>query len=178
MAAGLTGCSAGSSTSGTETVTGTIGGAAAADLINSHGDSVGSLTFPSLLFTGPVATSAANAMIDTSTSQTIATSAGDFAVTLTLRRKPRTARTWTGEHNGMCTFTQDARTGNYMVDGSRSTGKFEGAIGNGSYQIRILGAAPLLPDKTTCSTSDTGDVVSQGASINLRAVGPLSPKSS
>jgi hypothetical protein len=176
LAVGLAGCSTGGSTSGTETVTGAISGAAAANLVNS--DSEASLTFPTLNFTGPVTTSASNATIDTSTSQTITTSAGDFAITLTLRHKPRTRPTWTGQRDGLCTFTQDARTGNFVVDGSRSTGSFAGAIGNGSYLIRILGAAPLQPGKTTCNSSDTGDVVPQGASISLRAVGPLAPKSS
>jgi hypothetical protein len=79
----------------------------------------------------------------------------------------------------MCTFTViAARVGNYLVDGSRSTGQFAGASGNGSYQITVHGAAPLLPNKTTCTTGDTGDVVPQGTSISFRAVGPLAPKSS
>lgn len=177
LVVGLAGCSSGSSsTSATQTVTGTISGAAAADLINSNSE--GPFTFPLLVFSGPVTTSAANAMINTSTTQTIVTSAGNFTVTLRLRNKPGTQRTWTGEHGGMCTFTQNARTGNYVVDGSQSTGKFAGAIGNGSYAITFLGAAPLLAGKTTCATPNTGDVVPQGASINFRAVGPLAPKSS
>jgi hypothetical protein len=173
---GLAGCSSDSSDSQTQTVTGSISGAAASDLINSN--SQGPFTFPSLVFTGPVTTSAANETISTSTAQTIQTLAGNFAVSLRLRNQPRTQRTWTGEHGGMCTFTQDARTGNYVVEGSQSTGKFAGATGNGSYAITIRGAAPLLAAKTTCSTPNTGDVVPQGASINLRAVGPLALKSS
>jgi hypothetical protein len=104
--------------------------------------------------------------------------AGNFTVSLRLRNQPQTQRTWTGEHGGMCTFTQNARTGNYVVEGSQSTGTFAGATGNGSYAISIHGAAPLLAGKTTCTTLNTGDVVSQGASINLRAVGPLARKSS
>jgi hypothetical protein len=64
------------------------------------------------------------------------------------------------------------------VEGSQSTGKFAGATGNGSYAITILGAAPLLAGKTTCTTPNTGDVVPQGASINFRAVGPIVPNSS
>ena len=173
---GLAGCSSGgSNTSDTQTVTGSISGTAAADLINSN--SQGPFTFPSLVFTGPVTTSATNATISTSTTQTIVTSAGSFTVTLRLRNKPQTQRTWTGEHSDMCTFSQNARTGNYIVDGSESTGKFAGAIGNGSYVITIHGAAPLLTGKSTCTTPDTGDVVPQGASISFRAVGPLAPKS-
>jgi len=177
LALGLAGCSSGSGpASGTQTVTGSISGSAAADLINSNSE--GPLTFPSLAFTGPVSASAANATIDTSTTKTIQTSAGIFAVTLRLRNKPVTQRTWTGEHNGLCTFSQNARSGNYLVDGSQSTGGFAGATGNGSYVITILGAAPLLTGKTTCTTTNTGDVVPQGASIDFRAVGPLAPKSS
>jgi len=86
LAVGLAGCSTGS-TSSTETVTGVIGGAGAADYLNNR---EGPLTFPLSRFTGPVTTSASNATIATSSSQTIATSAGIFAVTLSLRRKPRT----------------------------------------------------------------------------------------
>ena len=152
LVVGLAGCSSGSSsTEGTQTVTGQISRAAAADLINS--DIQAPLTFLSLVFAGPITTSATNASIggDTSSSpsQTIVTSAGNFTVTLTIRSRGQNQRSWTGEHNGNCTFRQDAQTGNYIVDGSQSTGKFAGAIGNGSYAITILGAAPLLPGKTT-----------------------------
>ena len=175
---GLAGCSSGGgSASGTETVTGIISGAAAANLINAN--TLSPLTFPTLTFSGPITTSATNATIRADTSaQTIVTADGTFTVTLSLRGKGQTGRTWIGEQDGNCTFTQNPSTGNYQLDGSQSTGKFAGAVGNGSYLITLRGAAPLLAGKTTCTTTNTGEVVPESASITFKATGPLEPKSS
>jgi hypothetical protein len=50
----------------------------------------------------------------------------------------------------------------YTVLGSKSTGKFAGATGSGTYAITILAEANLLPGKTTCSANNTGNAIAKG----------------
>jgi len=64
----------------------------------------------------------------------------------------------------------------YTVLGSKSTGKFAGATGGGTYAITILAEANLLPGKTTCSANNTGNAIAKGASITFKATGPLTLK--
>ncbi len=57
----------------------------------------------------------------------------------------------TGKSGSTCYFTQNGGTGTYTVLGSKSTGKFAGATGSGTYAITLLAEANLLAGRTTCS---------------------------
>ena len=165
--------------SGTETLVGTVTGAAAAKLLNSNSN-VGS-SFSSLVFTGPVSTTikgpvglgggnAKTAM------HTFVTPAGNFTIQRTAKTNGLAQPTVTGKSGSTCYFTQNGGTGTYTVLGSKSTAKFAGATGSGTYAITILAAANLLPGKTTCSAKNTGTVAVKGASITFKATGPLTLK--
>jgi len=165
--------------SGTEAVTGTVTGAAAAKLLNSNSNA--GPAFPSLVFTGPVNTTikgpvglgGGNAKTAT---HTFVTPAGNFTVQHTAKTNGQAQPTITGKSGSTCYLKLDGGTGTYTVLGSKSTGKFAGATGSGTYAITILAEANLLPGKTTCSANDTGNAIAKGASITFKATGPLTLK--
>jgi hypothetical protein len=166
--------------SGTETFTGSVTGAAAAKLLNSNSNTGPS--FSSLVFTGPVTTTIrgpvglgndGNAKTAT---HTFVTPAGNFTVQHTTKTNGQAQPTVTGKSGSTCYFSQNIGTGGYTVLGSKSTGKFAGATGSGTYAITILAEANLLAGKTTCSANNTGNVMATGASITFKGSGPLTLK--
>lgn len=176
IAAGSTAASA--SSSGTETLTAVVSGAAAAKLLNSNGNPA--LTFPSAVFSGPVNTSTSNVTLGngkkSAATHTFVTPAGNFVVDRTAKSKGQPQPIVTGKSGSTCYFKQNGG-GSYTVNGSKSTGKFAGATGSGTFASTIIAAADLLPGKTTCTANNTGNVVPTGASITFKASGPLTIKS-
>jgi hypothetical protein len=182
LAIGLAACSSSGSssgTSGTETLTGEASGTAAANQLNSNSNAP--LAFQTLVFTGPVATSMSNPSLGSGKSatatHTFVTPAGNFTVTRTVTSKGQAQPSVTAKTGSTCYFKQNAGGGTYTVDGSKSTGKFAGATGSGTFATTIVAAADLLPGKTTCTTDNTGNVIPKGASITFKASGPLTLKS-
>jgi allophanate hydrolase subunit 2 len=104
------------------------------------------------------------------------TPAGNFTVQHTAKTNGQAQPTITGKSGSTCYLKLDGGTGTYTVLGSKSTGKFAGATGSGTYAITILAEANLLPGKTTCSANDTGNAIAKGASITFKATGPLTLK--
>ena len=100
--------------SGTETLTGTVTGAAAAKLLNSNSNA--GPAFPSLVFTGPVSTTikgpvglgGGNAKTAT---HTFVTPAGNFTVQHTAKTNGQAQPTVTGKSGSTCYFTQNGGTG-------------------------------------------------------------------
>jgi len=178
VAAGVVACGGSSTVSGTETLTGVLGGAAAAQLLNSNSNVP--LAFSSLVFAGPVKTSVANISLGNNKSRTanhtFVTPAGNFTVTRTVKTNGQPQPSVTGKTGSLCYFTQNAGTGSYIVDGSQSTGKFAGATGSGTYSVTIVAASNLLPGKTACSANNTGKVSAKGTVITFKASGPLTVK--
>lgn len=177
VAAGVGACGSSSTTSGTETLTGVIGGASAANLLNSNTNIA--LRFSPLAFAGPVRTSAAIQLGNnraTTASQTFATPAGNLIVTRTVKSRGQQQPSVTGKTGSVCYFRQNIGAGSYTVDGSKSTGKFAGATGGGTYSIGLAVAANLLPGKTACANNNTGKVTATGTSITFKAFGPMTIK--
>jgi hypothetical protein len=176
LAAGSTAASG--SSSGTETLTGVVSGAAAANLLNSNSNAP--LKFTSLVFSGPVDTSISNVGLGGGNSKTathtFVTPAGNFTVARTAKSGGQSQPTVTGQSGNTCHFTLNGGTGIYKVVGSKSTGKFAGATGSGTYALTIVASADLTEGKTTCSGNNTGNVVATGASITFKASGPLTLK--
>jgi hypothetical protein len=110
--------------SGTETFTGTLTGAAAAEWLNSNSNAAPSLA--SLVFTdpvdttisGPVSLGKGNAKTAT---HTFVTPAGSFTVGHTAKTKGQTQPTVTGTSGSTCYFTLNAGAGSYAVPRSKST---------------------------------------------------------
>jgi len=176
LAAGST--AAGASSAGTETLTAVVSGAAAANQLNSNSNAPPS--FPSMVFSGPVDTSISNFTLGNSKKKTgthtFVTPAGNFTITHTVKSKGQDQPSVTGKTGSTCYFKQSFGTGSYTVDGSKSTGKFAGATGSGTYALTIVAAADLSPGKTTCTANNTGNVLPTGASITFKASGPLTLK--
>jgi hypothetical protein len=176
LAAALGACS-GSNTSGTETLTAVVSGSSAAKLLNSNSNAP--LIFPAMVFSGPVNTSVNHFALGNSDSatHTFITPAGDLAITRTVKNSAQSQPSVTGKSGSTCSFKFRAGTGTYVVNGSKSTGKFAGATGHGNYSISFVAEADLLAGKTTCSDNNTGSVIAKGAAITFRASGPLTIKS-
>jgi hypothetical protein len=176
LAAGT--AAAGGSSSGTETLTAVASGAAAANQLNSNNNSP--LKFPSIVFSGPVHTSITNATLGGSKAKTAAhtfpTPAGNLAVTRTATSNGQAQPSVSGQTGNICHFTQNAGTGIFKVDGSKSTGKFAGATGSGTYTLTIVASADLSAGKTTCSANNTSNALATGTSITFKASGPLTLK--
>jgi hypothetical protein len=184
LAAAVGACSSsGSSTSatatatprpGTETITATLTGAPAASYFNSGGATPPS--FPSVVFAGVVNTTIRGPVtLGHSTATTVTYTFVTPAGNLTIRRTQKTFNNQlapAGHSGGTCYFTAST-TGVYTVVGSRSTGKFAGATGGGTYVTTVVVGADLQPGRTTCSLNSAGNVVAQGTSITYRASGPL-----
>ncbi len=161
--------------SGTETITATMAGATVAKMLNSNSNAP--LSFPALVFTGPVDTTIKGPVSlgggnGKNVEHTFVTQAGNLALQHTAKTNGGQP-TVTGKSGSTCFLTINGGTGTYTVLGSKSTGKFAGATGSGAYAITIAAEANLLPGKTTCNVNDTGNVVAKGASITFKASGPL-----
>jgi hypothetical protein len=176
LAAWLGACSS-SSTSGTETFTGVLAGAAAANTFNSNSN-VG-LSFHSMTFSGPVNTTATSVSLGSSANgpHTFHTAAGNLTVTHEQKTNGNENPTITGKVGGTCHLKGSGGTGTYTVDGSQSTGSFAGATGSGNYSITYAAYATLHPGDSTCTANNIGNVVSTGAAITFKASGPLTIKS-
>ena len=164
--------------SGTETITGTATGAAAANWVNSGAKT--QLQLPSLVFTGPVATTITGplARLDSGTAKTSTHTFVTPAGNLTLQRTSSTSESplaVTGQSGSTCYF-KETGTYSYTVVGSHSTGKFAGATGSGTITNTLVLGADLLPGKTTCSADNVGNVTAKGASVTFKASGPLTLK--
>jgi hypothetical protein len=164
--------------SGTETLIGTMTGAAAARWLNSYGSAPPS--FASLVFTGPVDTTLTGPVTvgsgnATTATHTFATPAGNLTVQYTVKTDGGGQPTVTGRSGTTCYFRLDGGTGSYTVLGSESTGRFAGATGHGTYALTILTAASMLPDKTFCDLL-SGNVSAKGTSVTFKASGPLALK--
>jgi hypothetical protein len=162
--------------SGTETLTGTLTGAAAATWLNSNGNTAPS--FASLVFTGPVDTTVSGPVSlgpgsATTSTHTFVTPAGNLAVQYTAKTYGGGMATVTGKSGSTCYFRLDGGTGAYTVLGSESTGKFAGAAGHGTYAMTILVAAKLLPGNATCAADNPGTALAKGTSVTFKASGPL-----
>ena len=155
--------------SGTETLTGTVTGAAAAKLLNSNSNA--GPAFPSLVFTGPVSTTikgpvglgGGNAKTAT---HTFVTPAGNFTVQHTAKTNGQAQPTVTGKSGSTCYFSLNGGTGTYTVIGSKSTGRFAGATGSGTYagdadRYKKSCGNRSRQDSTPCHASP-GEVVSVG----------------
>jgi hypothetical protein len=176
-ASGTASATAATPKSGTETVTGTVTGTPVINYVNSGGKA--SLSFPSLVFTGPVDTTSSGPVslggsTDKTSAHTFVTAAGNF----TAQRTSKTTKgqlTPHGKNGGTCYFAETG-TYSYAVAGSQSTGKFAGATGSGTGTTTVVLGANLLPGKTTCSVGNTSDVITKGASITFKLSGPLTLK--
>lgn len=163
--------------SGTETVTGTVTGTPVINYVNNGGKA--SLSFPSLVFTGPVDTTSSGPVslggsTDKTSAHTFVTTAGH----LTVQRTSKTTKgqlNSKGKNGGTCYFAETG-TYSYAVVGSQSTGEFAGATGSGTGATTVVLGANLLPGKATCSVSNTSGVVTKGASITFKLSGPLTLK--
>jgi hypothetical protein len=176
VAAGVGACGGSSTVSGTETLTGVVGGAAAAKSLNNNVPP----RFPSLVFAGPVKTSMTNVSLGNNksltTNRTFVTPAGNFTVTRTVKSRGQQQPSVTGKSGSTCYFRLNGGSGSYAVDGSHSTGKFAGATGSGTYSITLVATANLLPGKTTCSGNNAGNVTAKGTAVTFKASGPLTVK--
>jgi hypothetical protein len=160
--------------SGIETITATLAGAPAASYFNSGG--ITPPSFPSVVFAGVVNTTIRGPVtLGHSTATTVTYTFVTPAGNLTIRRTRKTRNTQlapAGHSGSTCYFTASS-TGVYTVVGSRSTGKFAGATGGGTYVTTVVVGADLLPGRTTCSLNSAGTVIAKGTSITYRASGPL-----
>lgn len=161
--------------SGTETLTATLTGAAAAKWLNSYSNAAPS--FASLVFTGPVDTTVSGPVSlgsgnATTATHTFVTPAGNLTAQYTAKTSGGGQPTVTGRSGTTCYFRLDGGTGTYTVLGSESTGRFAGATGHGTYALTILTTASMLPDKTFCDLL-SGDVSARGTSVTFKASGPL-----
>lgn len=177
----LAACSSSSSsssggTSGTETIIGVVTGASAANQLNSSNNNA-PLTLHSLTFSGPVSVVTGPVSLGSGQQATFSTPSGDLAVNHTepnSEEQPEPAIT--GKSGNLCYFKGSLGNGTYTVDGSKSTGKFAGATGHGTFNLTVAGAAQLQSG-TTCNINNLGNVVAKGAALTFKASGPLTLKS-
>ena len=178
--------SAPSTTSGTETLSGTASGQAAADNLNSNSNA--SPVFQTFTYTGPVNTKATNYQLPgnnnaKTATDTFVTPAGNLTVThtRTYQAGNDVPPTLTGKTGSVCIFTLTAEKGTYVAVPAKSTGQFKGATGHGNYVITINIGATLPAGKTTCNINDFGPngpkAIAQGTSFAFRATGPLTVSS-
>jgi len=183
LAAALTACSSSSSSSnaapttksGTETLTATVGGKTAAHMLASNSNAP--LAFPKLALTGPVTTSVSPFTLGgpSTGKATFKTPAGNFVVTHSSGNKGGGKAVWTRSGN-VCTFHQVFTKGTYVVDGAKSTGKFAGATGRGTFTVSAVAAMNLLHGQTKCTAKGTGNPMASGTAITFQASGPLTVK--
>lgn len=160
MAAAGCGSSASTATtrSGTQAVSGTVSGPAAA---------ASSATVP-LTLAGLVSATGSITLVSSSQQQTatITTGQGDLAVTRTAgHTSTRLLSTKT------CRFSVGLRAV-YTVNGSKSTGKFRHATGSGDVTVLYTARVPRKPDGS-CDVSVSARPVKADARVSFAAKGPL-----
>ena len=150
--------------SGTEVIQGAATGKAA----------VANTTRIPLALSGPVTATDSKFILRNSKkkSQVFVTPAGDLAVTHSLAKE---AVTVTGSAVTRCVFRQVGR-GTYVVVGAKSTGKFEGATGHGTYVVTFTAQAKRLSAAKPCSQGNIGNPLAAGASVVFLASGHLTRK--
>ena len=159
--------------SGTEVIRAQITGAKAAKDIGSNSNAP--LVFPAAAFTGPVVTHVRPFKLGNGKGSAFRTPAGVLYLTHskgTSQKNPAV----TGQSGRVCYFRQVASEGTWTAVPGKSTGKFAGASGHGTFTLTIIAAADLLPGKTKCTTGNTGNPLAKGASIVFEASGPLTVK--
>jgi hypothetical protein len=189
-------CSSGpTTTSGTEMITGTTTGSAAAANLNNPNQNA-PVVFTTFAYTGPASVTVKNytlpggqTKVGQPQSGVLKTPAGNLALTHTATYQPSNTTPPTllktipagGSVGAVCVFTIPFEKGNYTVNGSQSTGKFHGATGHGTYVITATIGAKLPAGKTTCNINDFGangpKAIAQGSSILFKATGPLTVSS-
>src|ERR1019366_1425379 len=159
--------------SGTEVIRAQITGAKAAKDIGSNSNAP--LVFPAVAFTGPVVTHVRPFRLGSGNSKGSAfrTPAGVLYLTHSKGQKNPAVTRQSGR---VCYFRQVRSEGTWTAVPAKSTGKFAGASGHGTFTLTILAAADLLPGKTKCTTGNTGNPLAKGASIVFEASGPLTVK--
>ncbi|MCW2930020.1 MAG: hypothetical protein JWM19_982 [Actinomycetia bacterium] len=141
----------------TEQVTGQALGAGAAR---------GTVTFPALVFSGPVTTVARDARLDLSGAAVLATPRGNLDVRYaTAARASLPAEAGHGART--CLYRRTAASGSYTVTGG--TGMFSGAAGHGTWSLVIV--TEVRASGGTCSPS--GVPVPAGDQADFTASGPL-----
>lgn len=154
-------------TSGTETMAGSVTGAAAVSGKNGP-------TVP-LTLTGPVATTSSftppgnNA--GTKATLTFKTPDGNLVVAADAPDANQTPPV----NPKTCYSTQTIHA-TYVVTGAKSTGKFEGATGKGTATFYWADDAPKLADGK-CNESEDAQPLAKGAVVTFTASGPLTLKS-
>ena len=166
------------SVTGTETFSGTITGSRAVAVLSNPNPNP-PLTFPVFTWTGPVRTSISNFTLPSGNKKdlerTFKTPAGDFTVTRTPNSQRKNTGGATGPVNGICTF-RGVSSGFYTVVPGKSTGKFAGATGHGTFTITLTGSGPISPASAkACTFGSNGPNISKlsSASITFHAAGPL-----
>jgi len=164
LAAGCGGSANGAAAtkSGTETISGTLTGAQAM---------ASNPTFR-LTFRGPVNTTADIPIHSQTKGQanTFKTGAGNLVVTAT----GPVASTQRLLSTSTCRF-EIGRSQAYTVDGSKSTGQFAGATGNGRAAVTVQATLPKLSNGK-CNTSTSAQPVKNSAMATFKAAGPLTLK--
>lgn len=181
-------CSSGpTTTSGTETITGTATGQAAAANLNNPNQNA-PLGFPTFTYAGPVNTSVSSYTLPGGNGQgtqtgTLKTPAGNLVIThtRTYSLPNNAAPPLIAKSGDVCIFGAAVQKGTYVVDGSKSTGKFHNATGHGNYAVTIHIGATMPKGKTTCNIDDYGQsgptAVATGSSVLFKATGPLTVSS-
>lgn len=172
----LAACSSSSSHSGTETLSASVLGKAAAADLNSNG----SLSFPEGRLAGPVTGTIKPFDLGGGNSctghTTWLTSAGPLTVTHT--SEPVYCAKGNAPPPGT-TWSKSGRTCHFAAVFSRGTftqlsGAFTATTWHGTYAVTATGYAELSKNETQCSFPDTGKVQASGASVVFTASGTLS----
>ena len=171
--------------SGTETISGTESGQAAANLLGTNSNV--QPVFPVFTYTGPVNTSAKNYKLpggDAKTeTDTLVTPVGNLTLThtRTYQAGNNTVPTVAGQSGDVCTLTLVGEKGTYVTVPAKSTGQFKGATGHGTYVITLHIGAALPAGKTACNINAFGPngpkAIAQGSSFTFKASGPLTVSS-
>lgn len=160
--------------SGTEVIRAAITGAKAAKDIGSNSNAP--LVFPSAQFSGPVTTRMAPFKLGGKGKRhAFVTPAGDLAVIHIKDKHQQKNPVVTGQDGRVCYFSQVWEAGTWKAVPARSTGKFAGATGAGTYTITATVAANLLKGKSKCSAANTGKAIPP-ASLVFVVTGPLTVK--
>ncbi len=144
-----------------ETVTGqALGAQAAAEISGAE-----PVTFPALIFDGPVATVSRDTVLGgLGSARVFSTPKGSLAV----RYAPAAAAPAGVAPVGPCVFSRTVASGTYVVTGG--TGAFAGARGRGTYSLTFITETKRSADGA-CSPS--GVPVAAGDQVDFTAGGPL-----
>jgi hypothetical protein len=148
-----------------ETVSGQALGAQAAAGI----DGSEPVTFPAMVFDGPVATVSRNTVLGgLSSTRVFATPKGSLTVRYTAGARAAASPAEIGDGARACVFSRTAASGTYTVTGG--TGSFAGASGHGTYTLVFITETARAADG---SCSPAGKAVPAGDQVDFTAGGPL-----